>query len=65
MVFFIDWWRVIVSRAKQISPEVLWRLKTLVTVGGHSAYDLFFIPNPVDLFGRDDKDEDMLITQDA
>ena len=50
---------------KQIFSGFQWRLISLVPGGGLSAYLLCFGPDPVDLFGWADKDEDMLFARDA
>ena len=50
---------------KQMSSEVQSRLNTLVSAGGISASRLALGSSPVDLFGRDDRDEDFRFAQDT
>ena len=49
----------------QILSEVQWCLNTLVSASGYSAYQLVFGSNPMDLYGWDDSDDDLLFAQDA
>ena len=51
--------------ASQILTEAQWCLITLVPAGGYSAYQLVFGSNPMDLFGWDDSDEDLLFARDT
>ena len=51
--------------SKQIPSGVQWCLITLIPAGGYSACQMVFGSNPVDLFGRDDGDEDLLFAQDT
>ena len=50
---------------RQISSGVQWRLHTLVSEGGNSAYQLVFGPDSVSIVGSDDKDEDLLFAREA
>ena len=50
------------SAGEQISAEVQWRLNTLISSSEYSANRLVFGSNPADLFGRGDKDDDLLFT---
>ena len=49
----------------QGAPEAQWCATTLESGGGHSAYQLVFGSNPVDLFGRDIEDEHLLFAHDT
>ena len=49
----------------EILAEAKWRLGTLVSGGGFSAYQMVFGTNPADLFGRGDKDGDLTFAQEA
>ena len=49
----------------QILAEAQWRLNTLVSASGYSAYQLVFGSNPMDLYGWDDSEDDLLFAQDA
>ena len=42
----------------RISAEVQWRLNSLMSGRGYSAYQIVIGPNPADLFGWDDYGED-------
>ena len=45
--------------------EVQWRMNTLTSGGGFSAYLMVFRANPVDLLGWGDKDVDLAFAQDT
>ena len=49
----------------QILAEAQWRLNTLVSASGYSAYQLVFGSNPMDLYGWDDSEDDLLFAQDT
>ena len=49
----------------QVHAESQRFLDTLISSGGYSAYQLVFGPNPVDLLGVGDEDEDLLFAQDT
>ena len=49
----------------RILAEVQWCLNTLVSASGYSAYQLVFGSNPMDLYGWDDSDADLLFAQDT
>ena len=49
----------------QILSEVQWCLNTMVSASGFSAYQLVFGSSPMDLYGWDDTDEDLLFAQDT
>ena len=53
VAFLIVWRRMVASRAR-------WHLNTLLSAIGYAFYQLVFGPNPADLFGRGDDDEDFL-----
>ena len=40
-------------------------MNTLVSASGYSAYQLVFGSNPMDLYGWDDSDDDLLFAQDT
>ena len=50
---------------KQVLAEAQWRLNTLISVGGYSACQLVFGPNPAAPIGWGDKDEDSLFARDT
>ena len=37
----------------------------MISAGGYSAFQFVFGPNPVNLYERDDQDEDLLFAQDT
>ena len=45
--------------------EAQWRLNTLISGSGFAAYQLVFGPNPADLHGWGDRDEDLAFAQDT
>ena len=49
----------------RILSEVQWCLNTMLSAGGFSAYQMVFGSNPVDSFGWDDGDEDLLFARDS
>ena len=49
----------------KISAEIQGSLNSLISESGAPAYRSVFGTNPVDLFGRGDKGEDMLFAQDT
>ena len=49
----------------QILAEAQWCLNTLVSASGYSAYQLVFGSNPMDLYGWDDSEGDLLFAQDT
>ena len=49
----------------QILTEAQWRLNTMVSASGYSAYQLVFGSNPMDLYGWGDTDEDLLFARDT
>ena len=49
----------------QIPSEVWWCVNTRIPGRGYSAYRPVFGSDPVDLFGRGDKDEYLLFAPDA
>ena len=50
---------------KQILADVQWRLHTLIPGGGFPTCQMVFGPNPVDLYGREDKDENLTLAPDT
>ena len=50
---------------KQILAEVHWRLNTLISCGGFSAYRVVFGSDPVDLYGREGKNGELTFAQDS
>ena len=50
---------------RQILAGAQWRLNTLTSGGGFSAYQTVFGPNQANLYGWEDKDEDLAFAQDA
>ena len=50
---------------RQILAEVQWCLNTVISGGGFSAYQMVFGSNPADLYGWEDKDEDLMFAQDT
>ena len=50
---------------KTILAEVQWCLNAMLSASGFSAYQMVFGSNPVDLFGWEDGDEDMMFAQDT
>ena len=50
---------------KQVLTEVQWRLNTLISARGNSAFQLVFGPNPADFHGWDDHEDDLLFVQGA
>ena len=53
------------SSSKQIPSNAQWRLKTMISAGGFSAYQMVFGPNPLDLFCWENKYEDLMFAQDT
>ena len=53
------------SSGTQTVAEAQWRLDTLISGGGFSAYRMVSGSNPVDLFGWGDRDEDLTFAQDT
>ena len=51
--------------SEKILGEVQWRLNAMLSSSGFSAYQMVFGSNPVDLFGWDDSDEELLFAQDT
>ena len=51
--------------SRPILSEVQWWPNTLLSPSGFSAYQMVFGSNPVDLFGWEDVDEDLLFAQDT
>ena len=49
----------------QILPEAQWRLNAMIPASGYSAFQLVIGPNPVDLYGWGDQDEDSFCAQGA
>ena len=52
-------------QAKQILTVAQWCLGTVISGGGLSDYRAVFGPNPVDLYGWEDKDEYLTFAQEA
>ena len=50
---------------EQLLAEVQWRLNSLISGAGYSAYQVVFGSNSEDFFVRGNKDEDLLSAQDA
>ena len=50
-------WRILV--------EMRWRLNSLISAGGFSAYQMVLGPNPTDLFGWEVSDEDLMFARDT
>ena len=49
----------------QLSVEMRWRLKTMISASGFPAYRMAFGSNWAELFGWEDTDEDLTFAQDA
>ena len=49
----------------QILAEVQWCLNTLVSASVYPAYQLVFGSDPMDLYGWDDSDDDLLFAHDT
>ena len=49
----------------QILAEVQWRLGNLISGSGFSAYQMVFRTNPVDVYGWEDKDEDLTFARNG
>ena len=52
------------TSGEQIPAGEQWRLRTLISSGGFSAYQMVFGTNPADSFRWKDKGEDLTSTQD-
>ena len=65
MEFFIARWGGDPYSEKQILSAVRWRPNALIPVGGFSALRMVFGANPADLYGWEDKDEDLTFAQDT
>ena len=49
----------------QIFAEARWRRNAMIPASGYSAFQLVFGPSVVDLYGWDDRDEDLFLAQDT
>ena len=50
---------------RQVAARAQWYLNTMISASGYLAFSLVFGSDPVDLYGWDDREEDLLFAQDT